>query len=425
MPGDKSISHRALFCGALARGVTHVTGWLPAEDCVASKAAAEALGATVDWDGGNALTIHGTGGFHAAAPLTVDCGNSGTGMRLLLGIIAGQAVPHPITVTGDASLSRRPMERILEPLRAMGAVAESTGGHAPVVVRGASLRAATYESPMASAQVKSAILFAGLRAAGTTTVVEPVPTRDHTERMLRAFGVPVDQDGPTVRITGPAELTATDITVPGDISSAAFFLCAAAGRPGWRLTVTNCGCNRTRTGVLDVLEAMGCTIEGRVDDDGVGEPMAAVTVTGPPDLRATEIDGALIPRLIDELPMLAVLATQAYGQTVIRDAAELRVKESDRITAVVDALAACGVTVQGTDDGFIIDGPQPVRGGDVDTHGDHRLAMSMAVAGLWSESEIRVHDTACIATSFPTFVDMLRDAAPGALPGAAAQGAPT
>lgn len=416
VPGDKSISHRVLFCGALARGVTRVTGWLPSEDCHASRGAVEALGARVEWDGADGLTIHGSGRLACADDLTIDCGNSGTSMRLLLGLIAGQAIPHAITLVGDASLSQRPMERVLTPLRGMGAVAESTDGHAPVVVRGAPLHAGSYHSPVASAQVKSAILFAGLTAEGTTTVIEPAPSRDHTERMLRAFGVPVRVDGPVVSVDGPATLTATDVRVPGDISSAAFVLCAAAGRPGWRVTVTNCGCNPSRSGVLDVLEAMGCTVEGRPEtDDGVGEPMAAITVTGPDSLRAAEIAGPLIPRLIDELPVLAVLATQAHGRTTIRDAAELRVKESDRIATVVDALAACGVSINGTADGFEIDGPQPVHGGTVHAGGDHRLAMSMAVAGLWADGPIAVHDTACIATSFPGFADTVRALAPGSV----------
>ena len=417
VPGDKSISHRAVLLGALAHGVTHVTGWLAGEDCRASLEAVRKLGVTVDWEGGDELHIHGTGRLAADGPLSVDCGNSGTTMRLLLGLVAGQQIAHPITLTGDASLTSRPMERVLTPLRRMGAVAESTDGHAPVVVRGERLRSTIYDSPISSAQVKSAILFAALACTGTTTVIEPATSRDHTERMLRAFGVPVERVGTQVSLTGPATLAATDIAVPGDISSAAFPVCAAAGRPGARVTVSNCGCNPTRTGFLDVLEAMGCRVEGRpTTDDGEHEPVAAITVTGPDELRSTTINGALVPRMIDELPLAAVLATQATGRTIIADAAELRVKESDRISAVVEALGACGVEITGTEDGFIIDGPQPLRGGVVDAGLDHRIAMSMAVVGLWSEEPITVRNTACIGTSYPGFVDMLRAVAPGAVP---------
>lgn len=419
VPGDKSISHRALFCGALAEGATHVTGWLPAEDCQASLAAVRALGVSVDWDGGDEVVIHGTGALTANAALTLDCGNSGTTMRLLLGLIAGQAVPQPVTLTGDASLSRRPMERVLTPLRAMGAVAESSGDRPPVVVRGAPLHATTYRSPIASAQVKSAVLLAGLTCTGETTVIEPASSRDHTERMLRAFGVPVRQDGTTVSLTGPARLTATTLAIPGDLSSAAFLFAAAAGRPGWQVSVTNCGCNPTRTGVLDALEAMGCTVDRQPDaDDGAKEhwePRATITVTGPDQLRATTIGGPVALSAMDELPMLAVLATQAHGRTVIRDAKELRVKESDRIAQVVRALGACGVTVEGTPDGFIIEGPQQLQAGAVQSDGDHRIAMSLAVAALWSAGPIAIHDTACIGTSFPTFLDVLTTIAPGAV----------
>ncbi len=416
VPGDKSISHRALFCGALADGVTRVTGWLSAEDCQASLAAVRALGAEVEWDGADRLVIHGAGRLTAAGPLTLDCGNSGTTMRLLLGLVAGQAIPHPVTLAGDASLTRRPMERVVSPLREMGAVAESSGGRPPVVVRGERLHATLYRSPIASAQVKSAVLFAGLTCEGATTVIEPAPSRDHTERMLRAFGVPVEQDGTTVRLTGPATLTATDLDIPGDISSAAFPLCAAAGRPGWRVSVSGCGCNPTRTGILEVLQAMGCTVEREANgDEDAWEPRATVTVTGPERLTATTVEGTVALSAMDELPMVAVLATQAHGRTHIKDAQELRVKESDRIDQVVRALAACGVTIEGTEDGFAIDGPQQFHGGVVESDGDHRIAMSMAVAALWSDGPITIHGTACIATSFPTFLDVLRTIAPGSV----------
>jgi 3-phosphoshikimate 1-carboxyvinyltransferase len=405
VPGDKSISHRAVLLGALARGTTRVEGFLRAEDCLATVACVRALGVRVDEDA-EGLSVHG--GALREPEDVLNVGNSGTTIRLLTGILAGQ--PFHSTVTGDASIRRRPMDRVVEPLRRMGArITGRAGGRlAPLAIDGAALRAIAYTAPVASAQVKSAILLAGLFADGVTSVTEPSASRDHTERMLGAFGVPVRREGLTARITGPAApLRPAAIQVPGDISSAAFFLVAAAIVPGSEVTVRGVGLNPTRTGVLDALRAMGARVDVEPARDDGGEPAGDVTVRAAP-LHGTTIGGHLIPRLIDELPVLAVAAAVAEGDTIVKDAAELRVKESDRIAALARELGAIGARVEAQPDGLAIRGVPTLRGGRAASGGDHRVAMALAVAGLRAAGPVTVDDTDCIHTSFPGFEATLR-----------------
>jgi 3-phosphoshikimate 1-carboxyvinyltransferase len=408
VPGDKSISHRSALLGALADGVTDIEGYLEAEDCLATLAAIEALGADVTRKGPGHYRVTGAGlrGFREPENV-IDCGNSGTTARLLVGVLAGQ--PFWTVLTGDASLRRRPMGRVTEPLRRMGAtlVGRAEGTRLPLAVRGAErTQPIIYRPPVASAQVKSAVLLAGLYADGPVCVIEPAQSRDHTERMLRRFGVRVDSSGEGVTVT-PGSLRGTAVRVPGDISSAAFVLAAALGIPGARVTVTGVGVNATRTGLLDTLEAMGARIdrtsEGSPGDD---EPVASLTVAGS-ELRGTRVGGALIPRLIDEIPALAVVALGAAGQTEIGDAAELRVKESDRIAVLARALGKMGARIEERPDGMLLEGQARLRGAVVDSGGDHRIAMALAVASLHAEGESVIEDTACIATSFPGFAEAI------------------
>jgi 3-phosphoshikimate 1-carboxyvinyltransferase len=406
VPGDKSISHRAALFGALAEGTTHIHGFLAANDCAATLQVVAGLEVPVERPAPTEVRVHGTGSLREpAAPL--DCGGSGTTMRLLAGILAGQ--PFYSVVTGNAQLSGRPMDRIAVPLRQMGAtVLGRAGGRlAPLTIQGGGLQAIQYTTPVPSAQIKSAVLLAGLFAAGATTVVEPAPSRDHTERMLRAMGAAVTQPAATTVEIAPGPLRALTITVPGDISSAAFLLVAAAAQPRSILRVAGVGVNPTRTGVLDVLEAMGAAFLLEEAREEQGEPVADVVIEARP-LRATRIAGALIPRLIDELPVLAVLATQAEGVTEVRDAAELRIKETDRIAAVAAELNRMGATIEPLPDGFRVHGPTPLHGAPVDSHGDHRLAMALAVAGIVAEGETIIQGVACIDDSFPGFVNLLK-----------------
>jgi 3-phosphoshikimate 1-carboxyvinyltransferase len=410
VPGDKSISHRSLLFGALSTGETRVTGLLDAEDVHSTRKAVEALGASVRTEGGEVVV---TPPEQLREPGDViDCGNSGTSLRLLTGVLSG--VPGLSVLTGDASLRKRPVRRVIEPLRKMGASLSARDGDRlpPVVVRGGSLRGARHVLEVASAQVKSACLLAGLFAEGETSVTEPERSRDHTERMLRGMGVPVRVDGLTVAV-GPSRPRGGRVDVPGDISSAAFFLCGAAGLPGSEVTVRGLGTNPTRTGLLDVLAAMGAKLELANEREVAGEPRADVTVRAA-ELRGTEIRGAIIPRLIDELPVVMVLATQAKGRTVIRDAKELRVKESDRLAAMGETLAAAGAKIELFEDGCAIEGGTPLHGVTVRTRLDHRIAMSMAVAQLFTRGEeVVLDDVACVATSFPSFFDLLDGLAAG------------
>ena len=412
VPGDKSISHRAALLGAVAEGPTEIQGYLEAEDCLRTITAVQLMGADVTRKGPGHYRIAGAGLRGLQEPGDViECGNSGTTARLLLGLLAGQ--PFWAMLTGDASLRRRPMARVSEPLRAMGAtiVGRAEGGRLPLAVRGADRpKAFTYATPVASAQVKSAILLAGLRADGPVSVTEPAASRDHSEVMLRMFGARVETRALTVTLT-PGPLRGTSVQVPGDISSAAFLLVAAAIVRDGRVTLHRVGVNPTRTGLLDVLEAMGARVQ-LTEAARDGEPMASLTVASTA-LAGTTVGGALIPRLIDEVPVLAVAAALAHGTTEIRDAAELRVKESDRIAALARELGRMGVRVEERPDGMAVAGGQRFRGAHVASGGDHRMAMALTVAGLVAEGETVIDDTACVATSFPSFVDTLNALAGG------------
>ena len=407
VPGDKSVSHRAALLGALAEGVSEVQGFLEAEDCLRTLAAVQALGAEVTRKGPGHYRIAGAGLRGLSEPADViDCGNSGTGARLLPGVLAGQ--PFWTLLTGDASLRSRPMGRIAEPLRKMGAtiVGRAEGTRLPLAIRGtAAPKAIEYASPVASAQVKSAVLLAGLAADGPVTVIEPAPSRDHSERMLRRFGARLQTSERTVTVT-PGPLRATTIGVPGDISSAAFLLVAGAVVGDSRVTLHKVGVNPTRTGSLEVLEAMGARIASANAADE-GEPTASLTVTSGA-LRATEIGGArLIPRLIDEVPILAVAAAVAPGVTVVRDATELRVKESDRIAAIARELAKMGARIEERPDGMAITGGHRLHGASVNSGGDHRIAMALAVAALVAQGETVIEDVECVNTSFPQFTEIV------------------
>jgi len=408
VPGDKSVSHRAALLGALAEGTTEIHGYLEAEDCLRTITAVQALGAEVTRKGPGQYRITGCGRHGLREPSDViDCGNSGTSARLLVGVLAGQ--PFWTMLTGDESLRTRPMDRVAEPLRRMGAavVGRAGGSKLPLAVKGTRpLRAITHDSPVASAQVKSAVLLAGLYADGPVSVSEPAPSRDHSERMLRQFGVQLVTDDRSVTLM-PGDLRASAVSVPGDISSAAFVLVAASLIGDGGVTIRRVGVNPTRTGVLDVLQAMSANL--RIDHlpaVGAAEPAADIAMSAS-ELKGTSIGGALIPRLIDEIPVLAIAAARARGVTTIGDAAELRVKESDRIAALSRELAKMGVAVRERPDGLTIEGPQRFRGARVTSGGDHRVAMALAVAGLVADGETVIEDTACVATSFPQFAMML------------------
>jgi 3-phosphoshikimate 1-carboxyvinyltransferase len=406
VPGDKSIAHRALMLSALAQGESHIDGLPEGEDVAATVACLRGLGVQIDRIGGPAR-VHGGGwrSFHRPqGPL--DCANSGTTMRVLLGILSGSWVSA--TLDGDASLRRRPMSRVIDPLRTMGARIESRDGRAPLTVTGARLQGRRHVLAVASAQVKSALLLAGLSASGPTTVVEPMPTRDHTERLLRAMGTDVatTADGVVIR-PSHQPLRPIDLSVPGDFSSAAFWMAAAALRPGWSVTIREVGLNPTRTAFLRLLESMGTEI--RVDASGSGiEPLGSVTVTGRP-LRAITIGAADVAAAIDEIPALLTVATQAVGTTVIQGAAELRVKESDRLATMAEGLQRMGAIVDERADGVSIHGPARLRGATVDSHGDHRIAMALAVAGLVASGPTTIEDADCVAVSYPNFFADLQE----------------
>ena len=403
VPGDKSISHRAAIFGAIATGTTTIHNFLRAGDTRSTLACLKQLGAQIS-DDGETITIEG--GVLQPQNRTLDCGNSGTTMRLMMGILAGREGRS--TLVGDASLSKRPMDRVRIPLEKMGAQISGEGekNTPPISVSGGGLRGLEYSSPVASAQIKSAILLAGLQAEGKTSILEPSLSRDHTEQMLRGFGVEVRRDGLRVEVSR-SELKATEVRVPGDVSSAAFFWCAAALRPGWKVRVNGVGLNPTRTGVLDVLKAMGTIIEIENQSESGGELRGDVSVTGAAR-RSTRIDGALIPRLIDELPILALVATQCAGETVIADARELRVKESDRIAILSCELRKLGAQIEEREDGMIISGPTKLTGATVTSpHGDHRIAMTLMCAGLIAEGETTIENADAVQSSFPNFPDLL------------------
>ncbi|RRV29796.1 bifunctional prephenate dehydrogenase/3-phosphoshikimate 1-carboxyvinyltransferase [Pseudomonas sp. o96-267] len=403
VPGDKSISHRSIMLGSLAEGTTEVEGFLEGEDALATLQAFRDMGVVIEGPHHGRVTIHGVGLHGLKAPAgALYMGNSGTSMRLLSGLLAAQ--PFDTTLTGDASLSKRPMNRVAKPLREMGAVIE-TGpeGRPPLTIKGGQrLTGMAYEMPMASAQVKSCLLLAGLYAAGSTSVTEPAPTRDHTERMLRGFGYPVSVEGSTASVESGHKLSATRIEVPADISSAAFFLVAASIAEGSELVLEHVGINPTRTGVIDILKLMGGDITLENQREVGGEPVADIRVRAA-KLKGIDIPEDLVPLAIDEFPVLFVAAACAEGRTVLRGAEELRVKESDRIQVMADGLISLGVKAEPTPDGIIIDGGA-IGGGEVWAHGDHRIAMSFSVASLRASAPIRIHDCANVATSFPNFL---------------------
>ena len=412
VPGDKSMSHRAAILGGLSNGTCTVRNFLPSEDCLNTLNAMQALGASYEildelaGYGPLNLRIHGQSMRLHAPSAPLDCGNSGTGMRLLAGLLAGQ--PFGSELCGDASLSSRPMGRITVPLGLMGAHIEPRGtkpGCAPLVIQPSKLKPITYEMPVASAQVKSAILLAGLFADGTTTVIQPAATRDHTERMLASFLVSTRQQGNAISIEGGQIPAACDFTVPGDLSSAAFWLVAAAALPGSRLLIKNAGLNPTRTAILKVLGRMGARMLDIVHH-AQGEPIGNIEIHGAP-LQGTTILACEVPNLIDEIPVIAVAAALADGRTVIRNARELRVKETDRITTVVHNLRAMGAVVEEFDDGMEIHGGHPLHGTQIDSFGDHRVAMAFAIAGLFATGETLIRNTACVNTSYPGFAHHL------------------
>jgi 3-phosphoshikimate 1-carboxyvinyltransferase len=407
VPGDKSISHRALLLGAIAEGRSEIRGFGRSADTLSTASAVASLGAGIE-DDGETIAVEGRGLRGLRDPgRPIDCGNAGTLIRLLAGILAGQE--GAFELVGDESLSRRPLERIAEPLRRMGARVETTDGHAPLVVRGGALEAIRYESPVASAQVKSCVLLAGLYATGgRTEVVEPAPTRDHTERMLAVAGARVERRPASAAVWPCERLRPLSLDVPGDFSSAAPFLAAATLLPGSELRIHNVGVNPTRTGFLHVLERMGARISLYHRRTAGGEPVADLEVVAS-ELVATEVEPAEVPLLIDELPLFGLCAALARGESAVRGAQELRVKESDRIESVTNALRAVGVRAAATDDGFRVRGvpSRPQGGGTVDSAGDHRIAMLGALAGLVSREGVEVRGAECVAVSFPGFFEVL------------------
>jgi 3-phosphoshikimate 1-carboxyvinyltransferase len=407
VPGDKSISHRAVLLGAIASGKSQVEGFLPSTDCLTTLDAVRALGVEIEEHSLTKLVVHGVGLRGLQEPSDVlGCRRSGTTMRLLAGLLAGQ--PFVSVLSGDAQLRRRPMARITEPLRDMGAVVLGRDGGRlpPLAIQGGDLRGIDYALPVASAQVKSALSLAALYARGITRLSVPGPARDHTERMLVAMGAVLKTEDGTVQIEPGYPLHAVDVTVPGDFSSAAYLIVAASLLPGSEITIETVGVNPTRTGLLDILRAMGADLT--VHDERVlgGEPVADVVVRGA-ELRGVEVGGDLVVRAIDEFPILAVAATQAHGETTVRDAAELRVKETDRVATTVRELRSLGADIEPCPDGFVVRGPTPLEGAVVDSHGDHRLAMALAVAGLVAQGETVVQNSGCIDDSFPGFAPTL------------------
>jgi 3-phosphoshikimate 1-carboxyvinyltransferase len=405
VPGDKSISHRSVILASMSNGTCVIRGFLPSEDCLCTVAAMRALGIQIENADETTLIVHGKRRTFTAPKHPIDCGNSGTTMRLLAGLLAGQ--PFRSRLTGDPSLSKRPMRRVMEPLMQMGAniTAEGRDGRPPLVIEGGNLQPIEYVSPIASAQVKSAILLAGMFAKGRTSVTEPIQSRDHTERMLEYFLIRPQKNDLTVSLHGGLTPESRDFQVPGDISSAAFWLVAAAAQSRSRLLIKNIGLNETRTGVLAVLVRMGAHVREIIENEEA-EPMGVIEVHGG-RLKGTEICGKEIPNVIDELPVLAVAAALGVGTTKISDAGELRVKETDRLAAVATNLRAMGAQVQETEDGMIITGGVQLRGARLDSFGDHRIAMAFAIAGMFAEGETTITNTECVATSYPGFYQTL------------------
>lgn len=408
VPGDKSISHRSIMIGAIAEGITHVTGFLAADDCISTMRCFEALGVLIERLSDTELKIHGVGLKGLKEPGDVlDVGNSGTTMRIIPGILAGQNLFA--VLTGDASIRRRPTGRVVEPLRLMTAEiwGREDGKYPPLAINGSQLESIQYNLPVASAQVKTCLLLAGLLAEGESEITEPSRSRDHTERMLELFGASIESFNTAYKIKGGQQLKAAAVDVPGDISSAAFSMIAASIVKNSSLIIENVGVNGTRTGILDVLYQMGADILLSDQKDISNEPRANIEVKSA-QLKATIVEGDIIPRLIDEIPIIAVAATQAEGRTEIRDARELRVKESDRIATLSAELRKMGANIEELDDGMIIYGPTQLKGALVNSHGDHRIAMSLAVAALVAEGETVIENSESIAISYPSFEQTLK-----------------
>ena len=405
VPGDKSLSHRAAMLGSIAAGSSHIRNWLAAGDTEATLGAMQDLGAKIERHDANTLTIHG--GELRQADQALDLKNAGTGIRLLAGIMVGQ--PFPSILDGSVQLRRRPMKRITAPLRAMGADIDTADGCCPLTIQRSELRGITYEMPVASAQVKSAVLLAALFAEGPTTVIQPGPTRDHTERMLRSMGVWIDFDEENpdkMTLYPPDKLEPLDLTISGDFSSAAFLLVAGLLTPDSDLTITGVNLNPTRTGLLDVLEEMDADISTTYQTIEAGEAIGDIQVKTS-TLKGIEIGGDMVARMIDEFPILMVAALRAEGETIVRDARELRVKETDRIAVMARELRKMGAEIEEREDGFRIVGAQNLTGADVVGHDDHRIAMSMAIAGMVASGETVVTDAACVGDSFPGFAETL------------------
>lgn len=400
VPGDKSISHRAVMLGALADGTTHISGFLKGADCLSTIDCFRAMGIGIEIDADN-VTVHGKGLHGLKKPeKMLYTGNSGTTTRLLCGILSGQ--PFDTEITGDASICRRPMGRVTKPLALMGADIENE--YCPLKIHGTKLRGIDYNMTVASAQVKTALILAGLYAEGETVIHEIEKSRDHTELMLSAMGANINVDGLTVTIGKTTSLKAQDILVPGDISSAAFFMVLGAVMPDSEILIKNVGINPTRTGIIDVMRKMGADMEILNERTAAGESVADILVRSS-RLKGTEIGGAIIPRLIDELPVIATAAVFAEGTTVIRDAQELKVKETNRIRAVVDEFSKCGIDIEETDDGMIIKGGKEISGADFKTYGDHRMAMSLAILAQLAHGKSTLDDSGCVDVSYPGFFD--------------------
>lgn len=400
VPGDKSISHRAVMLGSLANGVTEISGFLKGADCLSTIDCFRKMGIDIDINGEN-VTVHGNGLRGLKKPDEIlYTGNSGTTTRLLCGILAGQN--FDTSITGDASIQKRPMGRVVQPLSMMGAKIENE--YCPLYITGTKLHGIDYKIPVASAQVKTAIILAGLYADGETVIHEIEKSRDHTELMLSAMGADLTVDNLDITVKPTNDLTAVNVDVPGDISSAAFFLVLGAIMPNSQITVTNVGINPTRTGIIDVLKDMGADITLENVHTSAGETVADITVRSS-SLKGTTVGGDIIPRLIDELPIIAVAAVFADGQTVIKDAQELKVKETNRIRAVVDEFNKCGIDITETDDGMIINGGKSIHGADFKTYGDHRMAMSLTVLAQLADGESTLDDSDCACVSYPTFFD--------------------
>ncbi|MEH7114431.1 3-phosphoshikimate 1-carboxyvinyltransferase [Neobacillus niacini] len=406
IPGDKSISHRSVMFGSIAKGVTRVTNFLPGDDCLSTISCFRKLGVVIE-ENEQELTIYGNGFEGLKEPNELlDVGNSGTTIRLLLGILAGR--PFFSSLIGDHSIGKRPMTRVTEPLKMMGAQIDGrkNGEFTPLSIRGGHLNPIHYKMPVASAQVKSALILAGMQAEGETTIIEKAESRDHTERMIRKFGGEIHKDNRTITVKGGQKLIASDILVPGDISSAAFFLVAGALVPDSEIILKNVGLNPSRTGIIEIMNKMGANLEIHQNEADAFEPTGDLTIKTS-SLKGTVIEGDVIPRLIDEIPIIALLATQAEGKTIIKDASELKVKETNRIDTVVNELTKLGATIEATEDGMVIHGGSILSGGTVSSHGDHRIGMMLAIASLLCKDQVKLEDPEAISVSYPNFFNHL------------------